>query len=235
MRNRLVVALLATLFALVPATASAAPARSNKDFPVSRADFDRMFPHRSAFYTYDGLIKALAAYPAFAHTGNRKVERQEAAAFLANASHETGGLFYVVEQNTANYPTYCDTTQPYGCPAGRAAYYGRGPIQLSWNFNYHDAGEALGIDLLHNPYLVEQDPAIAWQTALWYWNTQDGPGTMTPHEAIVDGKGFGETIRSINGALECNGGNTDQVDHRVELYLEFTKILNVKPGENLRC
>ena len=58
---------------------------------------------------------------------------------------------------------------------------------------------------------------------------------MTPHEAMVDGKGFGETIRSINGALECNGGNPDQVSNRVDLYLQFTTILKVKPGENLRC
>ncbi len=79
------------------------------------------------------------------------MKKQEAAAFLANVSHETGGLVHVVEQNQANYPHYCDWGQPYGCPAGQAAYYGRGPIQLSWNFNYKAAGDALGIDLLNNP------------------------------------------------------------------------------------
>ncbi|MFD8145731.1 glycoside hydrolase family 19 protein [Streptomyces sp. NPDC059708] len=204
-------------------------------FVVSEAQFNRMFPNRNPFYTYNGLVAALAAYPGFAHTGDDTVKRREAAAFLANVSHETGGLVYIVEQNTANYPHYCDASQPYGCPAGQAAYYGRGPIQLSWNFNYKAAGDALGINLLANPYLVEQDPAVAMKTALWYWNTQNGPGTMTAHAAMVNGAGFGETIRSINGALECNGGNPAQVQSRVNAYQAFTQILGVTPGDRLSC
>ncbi|WP_406207334.1 chitinase [Kitasatospora sp. NBC_01560] len=204
-------------------------------FPVSQAQFNQMFPNRNSFYTYQGLLDALGAYPGFANTGSDTVRKQEAAAFLANVNHETGGLVYVVEQNTANYPHYCDTSQPYGCPAGQSAYYGRGPIQLSWNFNYKAAGDALGIDLLHNPNLVQTDPAVAWKTALWYWNTQNGPGTMTPHNAMVNGYGFGETIRSINGSLECNGGNPAQVQSRINAYQSFTQILGTVPGSNLSC
>lgn len=204
-------------------------------FVVSEAQFNQMFPNRNPFYTYSGLVAALSAYPAFANTGDDTVKRREAAAFLANVSHETGGLVHIVEQNTANYPHYCDASRPYGCPAGQAAYYGRGPIQLSWNFNYKAAGDALGINLLANPYLVEQDPAVAMKTALWYWNTQNGPGTMTAHAAMVNGAGFGETIRSINGSLECNGGNPAQVQSRINAYQSFTQLLGVTPGANLSC
>ncbi|MGY4970439.1 chitinase [Streptomyces nigrescens] len=217
---------------------AAAPAGADaraEGFVVSEAQFNQMFPNRNAFYTYSGLTAALSAYPEFANTGSDTVKRQEAAAFLANVSHETGGLVHVVEQNTGNYPHYCDASQPYGCPAGQAAYYGRGPIQLSWNFNYKAAGDALGIDLLNNPYLVEQDAAVAWKTALWYWNTQTGPGTMTPHHAMVSGAGFGETIRSINGSLECNGGNPGQVQSRINSYKSFVQILGTTPGDNLSC
>lgn len=204
-------------------------------FVVSEAQFNQMFPSRNPFYTYSGLTAALSAYPGFANTGSDTVKRQEAAAFLANVSHETGGLVYVVEQNTANYPHYCDTGRPYGCPAGQSAYYGRGPIQLSWNFNYKAAGDALGIDLLGNPYLVEQNASVAWKTGLWYWNTQNGPGTMTAHNAMVNGAGFGETIRSINGSLECNGGNPAQVQSRIDRYRAFVQILGTTPGSNLSC
>ncbi|WP_414505360.1 chitinase [Streptomyces sp. NEAU-L66] len=217
---------------------AAAPAGADaraEGFVVSEAQFNQMFPNRNAFYTYSGLTAALNPYPEFANTGSDTVKRQEAAAFLANVSHETGGLVHVVEQNTGNYPHYCDASQPYGCPAGQAAYYGRGPIQLSWNFNYKAAGDALGIDLLNNPYLVEQDAAVAWKTALWYWNTQTGPGTMTPHHAMVSGAGFGETIRSINGSLECNGGNPGQVQSRINSYKSFVQILGTTPGDNLSC
>ncbi|WP_433253592.1 glycoside hydrolase family 19 protein [Streptosporangium sp. CA-135522] len=204
-------------------------------FVVSEAQFGQMFPSRNSFYTYNGLVAALSAYPAFAKTGSDTVRRQEAAAFLANVSHETGGLVYVVEQNTANYPHYCDASQPYGCPAGQAAYYGRGPIQLSWNFNYKAAGDALGINLLNNPNLVQTDPAVAWKTGIWYWMTQNGPGTMTAHNAMVNGAGFGETIRSINGALECNGRNPAQVQSRINAYQRFVQILGTTPGGDLSC
>ncbi|MFG3258937.1 glycoside hydrolase family 19 protein [Streptomyces sp. NPDC048172] len=205
------------------------------DFVVSEAQFEQMFPNRQPFYTYKGLIDALSAYPDFTHTGDETTRKREAAAFLANVSHETGGLVHVVEQNEANYPHYCDKEQPYGCPAGNDAYYGRGPIQLSWNFNYKAAGEALGIDLLNNPWLVERDPAVAWQTGLWYWNTQKGPGTVTGHQAMTEGHGFGESIRSINGTLECDGGNPTQVKSRVDRYKQFTQLLGTTPGDNLSC
>ncbi|WP_055602515.1 glycoside hydrolase family 19 protein [Streptomyces aureus] len=204
-------------------------------FVVSEAQFNQMFPNRNPFYTYAGLTAALKSYPGFANTGSDTVKKQEAAAFLANVSHETGGLVHIVEQNTANYPHYCDRNQPYGCPAGQAAYYGRGPIQLSWNFNYKAAGDALGIDLLNNPWRVEQDPAVAMMTGLWYWNTQSGPGTMTAHNAMVNGAGFGQTIWAINGSLECNGGNPAQVQSRVTKYQQFTQILGVPAGSNLSC
>ncbi|SDI00795.1 chitinase [Sinosporangium album] len=216
-------------------TPTPSPSDPTGRFVPSEAQFNQMFPNRNSFYTYKGLTDALSAYPAFANTGSETIKKQEFSAFLANINHETGGLVHIVEQNTANYPHYCDANQPYGCPAGQAAYYGRGPIQLSWNFNYKAAGDALGINLLADPFLVERDPAVAWKTALWYWNTQNGPGTMTAHDAMVNSRGFGETIRSINGALECNGRNPAQVQSRVNSYQRFTQLVGTTPGSNLTC
>ncbi|WP_416875228.1 chitinase [Kitasatospora sp. SC0581] len=213
-----------------------APASAAGSFVVSEAQFNKMFPNRNAFYTYKGLTDALGAYPKFTTTGDTATRKREAAAILANVSHETGGLKYIVEQNTANYPHYCDTSQPYGCPAGKSAYYGRGPLQLSWNFNYKAAGDALGIDLLHDPYQVEKNPATSWKTALWFWNTQNGAGRMTAHDAIVNNKGFGETIRTINGALECDGKNPDQRNDRINLFKQFVGVLGTDVGGgNLSC
>ncbi|MDQ8703989.1 chitinase [Streptomyces sp. LHD-70] len=245
-RTRIVAALASlmaacALFIVMPMTSQAAQVKPDADqgkaaeFIVSKAQFEQIYPNRNAFYTYEGLTAALDAYPAFANTGSDTVKKQEAAAFLANVGHETGGLVHVVEQNEDNYPHYCDANQPYGCPAGQAAYYGRGPIQLSWNFNYKAAGDALGIDLLNDPWKVEKDSAVAWKTGLWYWNTQSGPGTMTPHDAMVNGAGFGETIRAINGSLECDGGNPGQVQSRVDNYKRITGILGTTPGDNLTC
>jgi hypothetical protein len=82
---------------------------------------------------------------------------------------------------------------------------------------------------------VERDSAVAWKTALWYWNTQTGPGTMTPHNAMVNGAGFGQAIRSINGSLERDGRNPAQVQSRADNHQRFTQVLGVSPGGNLYC
>jgi predicted chitinase len=217
------------------ATPTASPGAGSTGLAASEAQFDQMSPSRIPFYTYASLVEAAGKYPAFATTGSDTVKKQEMAAFLANVNHESGGLVYTEEINQANWPNYCDAAQPYGCPAGQAAYHGRGPIQLSWNFNYKAAGDSLGEDLLNQPDRVKDDARIAWGTALWYWMTQRGPGTMTPHDAMVNSRGFGETIRSINGSLECNGGNPAQVQSRVDAYNRFTGIIGVTPGDNLSC
>src|SRR5690349_9827106 len=223
----LAVAVVAGLAAMTPASAAA--------FPVTEAQFNQMFPNRIPFYSYAGILDAAQKYSAFTGSGDADTQKREAAAFLANINHESGGLVYVEELNQANWPLYCDASQSYGCPAGQDAYHGRGPIQLSWNFNYKAAGDALGIDLLNNPDRVKNEASVAYQTAVWYWMTQRGPGTMTPHDAMVTSRGFGETIRSINGSLECNGGNPAQVQSRVDAYNRFTGILGVTPGANLYC
>lgn len=204
----------------------------NSGFVVSEQLFNQLFPARIGFYNYQGLVAALSAYPAFATTGSDTVKRQEAAAFLANVDHESVGLRYVREINTANYPLYCSSGN-----CGGRQYYGRGPIQLSWDYNYRAAGDALGIDLLGNPELVATDSATAWKTALWFWMTQRAAAARTPHDAIVQGAGFGETIRAINGGIECNasGLGNQQMRSRVDKFLEFTRLLGVPAGNNLTC
>jgi len=52
---------------------------------------------------------------------------------------------------------------------------------------------------------------------------------------MVNGAGFGQTIWSINGSIECNGGNTAEMQDRVNLYEQFTGILGVPAGNNLTC
>lgn len=190
---------------------------------VSQTQFNQMFPNRNPFYTYQGLVNAAATFPEFAGTGDLAMRRREAAAALANFAHETGGLVHITEIARGAYCSGSPT--PCGVCAPGQNYYGRGPIQLSWNFNYCTAGTALGLNLWANPNLVEQDPTVAWRTALWYWMTQSGPGTQSAHSCIINNAGFGCTIRSINGALECNGGNPAQVQSRINSFNLFKAII----------
>jgi predicted chitinase len=197
---------------------------------LSEAQFDGFFPDRNAFYTYQGLVAATAMYPSFANSGNATTDRQEVAAFLANVAHETGSLVYVDE--IAQAP-YC-MAEP-GCGCGGGEYYGRGPLQISWNYNYCAAGSALGVDLVDDPDLVSTDATITWQTALWFWMTSTGAGSETCHAAIDGGAGFGQTIQVINGSLECNGGDPADVQDRVSFYEQFCGTLGVSPGNDLTC
>ena len=199
---------------------------------VSRETYVALFPKRNALYTYDSLVAAVLQYPQFCNEGSLEQCKREAAAFLANISHETGGLFYVDEQNTQD--SYCDPSNTtYPCAPGKN-YHGRGPIQLSWNYNYGACGTAIGKDLLHQPELVSTDSAISFITALWFWMTPHPPKPSC-HDAIRT-SGFGMTINIINGGIECGKGQqTPQALDRIQLYQQYTGSLGVTPGENLDC
>jgi len=200
---------------------------------LSRETYATLFPNRNPLYTYDSLIAATQRYPQFCNEGSLEQCKREAAAFLANISHETGGLFYVDEQNTQD--SYCDDASKgtYPCALGKN-YHGRGPLQLSWNYNYGACGNEIGKDLLNQPELVSTDGIVAFTTALWFWTTPH-PSNPSCHTAI-NANGFGMTIKIINGGIECGKGQpTQQALHRIQLYQQYAGMLGVSPGDNLYC
>nr|VDD57337.1 unnamed protein product [Brassica oleracea] len=160
-----------------------------------------------------------------AEIGSVDDSRREIAAFFAHVTHETGHFCYIEEINGPSRD-YCDeNATQYPCNPNKG-YYGRGPIQLSWNFNYGPAGTAIGFDGLNAPETVATDPVISFKTALWYWTNRVQP---------VISQGYGATIRAINGALECDGANSATVQARVRYYTEYCRQLGVDPGNNLTC
>ncbi|KAE8673887.1 hypothetical protein F3Y22_tig00111769pilonHSYRG00082 [Hibiscus syriacus] len=104
-------------------------------------------------------------------------------------------------------------------------YYGCGPLQLSWNYNYGPAGSELLFDGLGAPETVASDPLIAFKAALWFW-TKNVAATMS--------QGFGATIRAIN-PIECNGAERDKVQFRIDYFTRYCNQLNVAPGDSLTC
>ena len=86
------------------------------------------------------------------------------------------------------------------------------------------------MDLLNNPGVLAQDDPTSWKSALWFWNVNSNC-----HTAITSGQGFGATIQAINGAIECNGGNPNEVNDRISHYTSYYNQFGVDPGSNLSC
>ncbi|XP_078432901.1 endochitinase EP3-like [Wolffia australiana] len=179
------------------------------------------------FYSRASFLQALNSFPRFGTEGSSDDSKREIAAFFAHVTHETGSFCYI-EEIGGSSRDYCDRSNTqYRCAPGKG-YYGRGPIQLSWNYNYGAAGRSLGLDLLGSPETVATNPVVSFRTALWFWMNN-------VHSLLVSGQGFGSTIRAINGALECNGANPATVRARVGYYTQYCQQLGVSPGTNLNC
>lgn len=229
---------------------------------VSKAMYETWFPHRNALYEYEALVSASKLNAKFCNEGSLDQRKREAAAFLANIAHETTGgwpaapdgplawgLYFTQEVGCENGGCvgYCDAGNvQYPCAPGKT-YHGRGPIQLSWNYNYGYAGDALGLGLLADPDLVTSNGTVAFQTGIWFWTTEQLPkpschdvmaGVWTPSaQDLAMGRkpGFGMTINIINGGLECGMPTNAKVEDRVGFYLKFTQDLGVDAGPDLYC
>ncbi|GAB4830153.1 Endochitinase ep3 [Ancistrocladus abbreviatus] len=177
------------------------------------------------FYSRAAFLGALSFYPEFGTTGSDDDAKREIAAFFAHATHETGSFCYIEERDKGDF---CDTTKTqWPCSPGKQ-YYGRGPLQLTWNYNYGAAGVSIGFDGLKSPEMVANDSGISFRAAFWFWMNNN------VHSAITSGQGFGATIRAIN-SIECNGGNTPAVNDRVRYYTDYCNQLGVLPGDNQYC
>lgn len=139
---------------------------------------------------------------------------------------------YSTNPDTGLSPTinYVDTGSNDFPPSSGRSYYGRGPIQLSWNYNYgafsywmfdnglfREAGDADGrckIDqrnkLLEFPNLVADCGDISMMSAIWFWQTPQG-AKPSSHDVI-----FGEAFNisqsgQDRGLPQTNSGYVPKV------------------------
>lgn len=97
-------------------------------------------------------------------------------------------------------------------PGDGKKFMGRGLIQVTGRANYEACGDALGLDLLNEPELLEK-PEWAVKSAAWYWKTRG------LNELADEGDVRGMT-RRINGGLT-------HLDERQKYYDKAVEVLYV--------
>ena len=242
---------------------------------LNAAKWNELFPNRHGrgtkdmkknspdFYSFKAFVTATGAFPDFL-SGNPLTQKRELAAFLANIAQETSGgwadaaggyfkwgLYFVEEKQDNGINNYADSTKKNYPPVEGKSYFGRGPKQLSWNYNYGQFSEAwFGSkdSLLQHPEWLAKDPVLSFASAIWFWMTPQFPkpschDIMTGHwkpteNDLQKGRlpGFGATVNVINGGVECgNGTDLEKTAYRYRYYQYFCNYFHVSPGENIVC
>ncbi|SMG15738.1 glycoside hydrolase family 19 protein [Paenibacillus aquistagni] len=210
-------------------------------------------------------ITRIVDFGSFLSEGSSNDRKRELAGFLANIAHETGGgwstapggelrwaLFFNEELNYVNTDNigYVDEDNLFWKPVAGKSYHGRGPIQLSWNYNYGLISSIVYSDpsiLLNDPDKITADGKLGYITALLFWMTPQDPkpsnhdimiGQWVPTtEQLAKGlvPGFGATIMVINGGQEGNlSEEMMPVKRRVDHYRDLTTRMGATiTGEKL--
>jgi hypothetical protein len=216
------------------------------------------------FYSFKTFVLAAKLFPSFLAEGDSNTQKRELAAFLANIAQETSGgwetapggyfkwgLYFLEETSTGAKAAYNDTSKKNYPAIEGEYYYGRGPKQLTWNYNYGQFSEAWygnKDSLLEHPDLLSKDPLLSFASALWFWMTAQYPkpschdimiGKWIPtSDDIQKGRlpGFGATVNVINGGVECGSGiDILKTKYRYQYYQYFCNYFHVAPGDNITC
>lgn len=206
------------------------------------------------------IVTQIVDYGAFLNEGLEKDRKRDLAALLANLSHETGGgwdeapggmlrwgLYWneniagKTGQNKSDFVDPASSKEYPGVPGKK--YYGRGPIMLSWNFNYGLMSAIIYGDknvLLKNPESIAADGKLGFATAILFWMTPQAPkpsahdvmiGRWKPsNEEKAKGlapAGFGVSIMVLNG-LESNLDESNgAIKRRAGHYRDITSRMGV--------
>jgi putative chitinase len=132
--------------------------------------------------------------------------KQRQAMFLAQIGHESGGMKYTVEiwGATPTQTRYEGRKDLGNTQVGDGfKYRGRGLIQTTGRYNYEKTSDALDVDFLRYPELLEE-PQNAARSAAWWWQSHN-------LNRFAD-------AGDIVGCTKAINGGTNGLEHRKKLY-----------------
>lgn len=155
---------------------------------LSQAQVDGINGILAAFETHGDGRRSTLAYAlatAYHETGRRMVPVREGFATTDAGARRAVAKLAKTRGPTSPPARYGVSTPPYG-----HAYYGRGHVQLTWDFNYRGSSADAGVDLLANPDAM-LDPVISARVLIrglmdGRWNGQGkGVAHYLPHDPIA--------------------------------------------------
>lgn len=203
------------------------------------------------------LMTKICDYGSFLAVGGIHTQKRELAGFLANISHETGGgtiggevdndsltgLYFNEEIGFIGSTAigYVQSTGTNYLPVPGKSYHGRGPIQLSYNYNYGLCSDVILGDssiLLEDPASITSNGVLGFMTGIWFWMTPQPPKPSC-HEVITGiwepkpgssnaqyNGNFGLTIVIINNESGQSENGTGAVARRARYYRIFAQKMN---------
>ena len=215
--------------------------------------YQQLFPNNPAGYTAQSLSDALALHNVF--SGQDPVQQvYNFAGFLANAAHESGSFLYMTELggyspgSPTNWSTngqgvfsgsYAGCQVPYG-GTGTNCYYGRGALQISHDYNYkvYDTGNGVyaNPDKILGSGAPNYTNNLLFDSAVWFWSDDStGLQALRPVDGFKAASStyaasdpFGQSIKVINGGIECGpnpAGGATAIAERNDRIAKFISYL----------
>ena len=215
---------------------------------------------------YKSFLTGVARYPYFCgekgfYDSVDEACKREIASLFAHAAQETGNtkvtdsFYWLREYGYVDGTSYFDTgcAAPFNCPHKFERYYGRGPKQVTYYYNYAGFSAAYFNGnyqyLLNWPDMVAYDPDLYFTSAIWFVMTHQPPkpsihdvmlGKYKPATSCTQStcKGveynsitgvnnnFDITIEVVNGGPECRGVNSQNSANRTNGFKQVLELLN---------
>ncbi|EAS07903.1 class I chitinase (macronuclear) [Tetrahymena thermophila SB210] len=171
----------------------------------------------------ESITEAAKSFPDFCNSGDEAKDKQEFSAFLTIIGYETSfnsanGFPCTIENGCPNCDVCSYNSLGKEClEDDLKQYFGRGPLQLSWNYNYGPFSQYYFQDdrLLSNPNILTTNQTYCWASAIWFWMTKQNYGGWCMPQVAWPGKNQCD-LDCPNGPSSCKNSQCTS-NHWMEL------------------